>query len=154
MGRRGPQPQPTKLKLLRGNPGKRPLNDEEPEPEPLPSSACPKHLKGDARTTWNNLIKPLIECGVITVVDVGVVEMLCQTRKELRLLERRQEKVGIQEAITLGIHRRIMELRKLEITLRRELGATPASRSAVRTARPKKIPTKDESEGRFFGRKA
>jgi hypothetical protein len=32
MGRRGPPPQPTKLRLLSGNPGKRPLPRAEPQP--------------------------------------------------------------------------------------------------------------------------
>jgi phage terminase small subunit len=152
MGRRGPAPQPTKLKLLRGNPGKRALNDREPEPEPLASSECPAHLKGDARSLWNSIVKPLVACAVITVVDVGVAEMLCETHRERRVLEAQQRKVGIPQAITLGYHRRIMELRKLEITLRRELGATPAARSAVRTAKPKSV-AKDEDEERTFGRR-
>ena len=30
---RGRRPKPTRLKLLTGNPGKRPLNDDEPQPQ-------------------------------------------------------------------------------------------------------------------------
>ncbi len=32
MGQRGPAPKPTALRILEGNPGKRPLNASEPRP--------------------------------------------------------------------------------------------------------------------------
>ena len=33
MGKRGPRPQPTQLRLVRGNPGKRAINKLEPKPD-------------------------------------------------------------------------------------------------------------------------
>ena len=43
MGRRGPAPKPTAIKKAEGNPGKRKLNTEEPQPLPgVPE--CPDHL--------------------------------------------------------------------------------------------------------------
>ena len=47
----GPKPKPTKLKLLEGNPGRRPINDKEPKPkERLPQ--CPTHLSEEAKREW------------------------------------------------------------------------------------------------------
>ena len=46
----GPPPKPTKLKLLAGNPGKRPLNENEPEPEAVAPSV-PAHLDDEAGVT-------------------------------------------------------------------------------------------------------
>ena len=41
---RGRKPKPTKLKLVQGNPGKRPLNTDEPKPRDGPGN-CPPILK-------------------------------------------------------------------------------------------------------------
>ena len=43
MGKRGPKPTPTPLKILRGNPGCRPLNAAEPQP-PANGIVMPEHL--------------------------------------------------------------------------------------------------------------
>ncbi|MCL5994484.1 MAG: hypothetical protein M1546_00320, partial [Chloroflexi bacterium] len=45
---RGPAPKPTALKVLAGNPGKRPLNGSEPQyPTELPT--CPRPLSAIAK---------------------------------------------------------------------------------------------------------
>ncbi len=47
----GRKPTPTRLKLLRNNPGKRPLNPDEPQPEAtLPEP--PAHLSDEAKCEW------------------------------------------------------------------------------------------------------
>jgi P27 family predicted phage terminase small subunit len=81
MGRRGPQPQPTTLKLLRGNPGKRALNDAEPQ-APVKMPRCPKHLKGEARKRWNEWGRTLHEMGVLTLIDAAAFELLCKKYAE------------------------------------------------------------------------
>ena len=59
MGRRGPTPEPTVLRMLRGNPGRRPLNDSEPQPEPLSEqdrrAICPAWL-GRAHPLGTSLV--------------------------------------------------------------------------------------------------
>ena len=42
MGARGPAPEPTALKILAGNPGKRKLPENEPQPQGTP--ICPAWL--------------------------------------------------------------------------------------------------------------
>lgn len=86
MGRRGPQPQPTTLKLLRGNPGKRSLNDAEPAP-PAKMPKCPKHLNGLARKLWSQWGKTLHDMGVLTLIDGAAFEMLCKKYAECLELE-------------------------------------------------------------------
>ena len=72
----GRPPQPTRLKLLRGNPGKRALNQHEPKPERgLPP--CPKHLQGEARREWRRMGKQLDELGVLSKIDRSAFAAYC-----------------------------------------------------------------------------
>ena len=48
MATRGRKPKPTALKVLEGNPGKRPLNDREPVP-PKATLKCPAWLLPEAK---------------------------------------------------------------------------------------------------------
>ena len=48
MATRGRKPKPTALKLLEGNPGKRPLNEHEPIP-PTGKIRCPSWLEEEAK---------------------------------------------------------------------------------------------------------
>jgi P27 family predicted phage terminase small subunit len=73
---RGRKPTPTHLKLVRGNPGKRPLRMDEFRPgAQIP--ATPRHLKGEARKEWRRVTEELNRYGMISNVDRGALAMLC-----------------------------------------------------------------------------
>jgi P27 family predicted phage terminase small subunit len=74
--RSGRKPLPTALKRLRGNPGKRPLNDAEPKP-PLTLPACPDHITGAARRAWIDFAPALQATGIGTAIDSTALELLC-----------------------------------------------------------------------------
>jgi P27 family predicted phage terminase small subunit len=66
---RGRKPVPTVVKLARGNPGKRPINRDEPCPDAL-EPACPEELSDtEARTEWERTIVPAAVRGHITASD-------------------------------------------------------------------------------------
>ena len=72
----GTKPQPTKLKMLRGNPGKRPLNKSEPDygvemPEP------PAHLSEEALAQWDLVAPQLNAVGMLAKLDGTAMEMYC-----------------------------------------------------------------------------
>jgi len=76
MGRRGPSPTPTKLKILRGNPGRRRVNKAEPEPKTeIPVS--PKHLQKEAQAEWKRISKQLSDLGLLTKVDRAGLAAYC-----------------------------------------------------------------------------
>jgi len=50
----GPKPKPTAIKILEGNPGKRPLNLNEPKPLQI-APECPDWLLAEAKKEWNRL---------------------------------------------------------------------------------------------------
>ncbi len=80
MGLRGPAPTPTALRVLRGNPGKRPLPEDEPKPrESRPY--CPEHIRADAvaHREWKRLEPILRRMRVLTEADYIALANLCQT---------------------------------------------------------------------------
>jgi P27 family predicted phage terminase small subunit len=135
MGRRGPPPTPTALRLLRGNPGRRPLNQDEPQPPAVdPSLAkCPKWLTGDARELWNRIAPGAIESGLLTVVDLPAFEALCQSYKRWREYERLTGK-NLELAIAKGYRNGAVKERQLMMQFGGRFGFDPSSRSNVKTA--------------------
>ena len=71
----GPQPKPTAIKRLEGNPGKRKLNDREPDP----TLGCtpPEWLPPGARTEWERVYPELSSLGLVTVVDQAALACWC-----------------------------------------------------------------------------
>ena len=76
MGRRGPAPTPTKLKILRGNPGKRKLNDREPQPA-TGEPSMPTWLPAEARAEWRRVVPELQAIGLLSVVDRAMLATYC-----------------------------------------------------------------------------
>jgi P27 family predicted phage terminase small subunit len=70
-------PKPSALKILQGNPGKRPLNGNEPKPSGVPT--CPDGLSKGARKEWKRISKELIACSLLTRVDRAGLAIYCET---------------------------------------------------------------------------
>lgn len=73
MATRGRKPKPTALKVLEGNPGKRPLNDREPVPPKGTAWLLP-----EAKKEWKRLAPALEAMGVLTMADLTAFEGYCQ----------------------------------------------------------------------------
>jgi P27 family predicted phage terminase small subunit len=74
---RGRKPKPTALKLVEGNPGKRPLNHSEPRPN-SGSPAPPPYLSEAARETWDRIADMLEAMGIATTADSLALGQLCE----------------------------------------------------------------------------
>ena len=136
MGKRGPPPKPTRLRVLEGNPSKRALNDREPEP-PAGLPRCPKELDRAARAEWRRVGSALEEMGVVTQVDGAVLAAYCALYSRWLQAESQIKKHGmlvrspnghLTQSPYLNIANRCLE--KMRGFLQ-ELGLTPASRSQV-----------------------
>lgn len=75
---------PTPLKILTGNPGKRPLNNAEPKPSAT-APKCPTWLDPEAKRLWKELAPELERLGLLTCVDGGSLAAYCQAWAEFRL---------------------------------------------------------------------
>ena len=93
MGKRGRPPKPTKLKILTGNPGKRPLNDHEPKPASV-APTCPHWLDTEAKKKWKALIPELERMGLATAVDGDTLACYCQAWAEFRVATETLKKDG------------------------------------------------------------
>ena len=123
---RGPKPQPTIVKMLRGNPGQRKLNLNEPRNVPL-TVDCPPELEGDPEAVreWTRIAPLLIQSGQVTAADRGILIAYCATWGAWRALDAKADADPADTARAL----------KLWIATAVEIGLTPSSRSRV-TAKP------------------
>ena len=141
MGSRGPAPTPTTLKLLRGNPGKRPVNDREPKP-PRTRPRRPKWLEGDGRKAWEDLVPLLDGMGVLTLVDRRALARYCKLWARWVTLSKLidehgevypvRDKEGKTVAFRMLPQVKIVESLSAELRqLEREFGLTPSARSRI-----------------------
>jgi P27 family predicted phage terminase small subunit len=78
---------PTHLRLLRGNPGKRPIR---PEPEPQRESECPDpppFVRGYAADEYWRVAPELHRLGLLTVVDLMPLAAYCMAYTRWRTAE-------------------------------------------------------------------
>jgi P27 family predicted phage terminase small subunit len=75
MGRRGPKPKPTALKVLSGTRKDR-INSNEPKPPPgLPEP--PEHLDEVALAEWGRMVELLSGLGTLTTADGAALALYC-----------------------------------------------------------------------------
>jgi P27 family predicted phage terminase small subunit len=141
MGLRGPAPKPTAIKRQEGNPGKRRLNEREPE-FAQGVNECPAHLGKEARKVWERLAPMLDEAGLLTEGDAIALGNLCQAYATLQKAQAQLDKTGllmktpsgyVQQSPLVGIVNSAMQT---ITTLCREFGLTPAARSRITAAEP------------------
>lgn len=73
----GRKPKPSHLKLVTGNPGRRPLNKREAKP-PVIMPSVPEHLSDVAKVEWGRIANELHEVGLLTRVDRAALAAYCQ----------------------------------------------------------------------------
>ena len=91
MGARGPKPQATVIKLLRGNPGRRTLDLSDGVQPPVAVPDAPRHLSREARKEWRRITVELEELGLISRLDRAALAIYCQTWGRLVLAEQALE---------------------------------------------------------------
>jgi P27 family predicted phage terminase small subunit len=150
----GRKPKPTILKLIAGNPGKRPINENEPQTKcEIPS--CPENLQGVAREEWGRITAELYSMGLIDRLSRAAIAGYCEHYEQWVEASKNVRKFGTVvksksgypvQSPYLGImNRALSEMRKFMV----EFGMTPSSRSRVSSLNNGK--KADEKEKRFFG---
>lgn len=95
MAKPGPQPVPSALKQLKGNPGHRPISDDEPKPRVSPGvPEPPAWLEIYAKTEWAAVAPELHRMGLLTAVDLTAFAVYCQNYARWRSAEEWMSKQG------------------------------------------------------------
>ena len=75
--KRGGSKKPTNLKVLNGNPGKRPIDRNEVKPNPL-APIMPNWLSDRAKAEWQSMAPKLERLGLLTEIDGAAFAAYCQ----------------------------------------------------------------------------
>jgi P27 family predicted phage terminase small subunit len=149
---RGRKPKPTVLKLLNGNPGKRPLNDHEPKPGHLTEDIPPELDKTDAKEEWQRTIVPAIRRGQITAADrvfaIAHCDLWATWRSQLADASRHAHVVAVgpnQHPMPNPARGMANKTFLLLAKVDAELGLTPSSRSRVR------VEAQDDGQDKWAG---
>lgn len=150
----GRRPKPTALKILTGNPGKRPLNEDEPQPK-LGIPTMPKWLKAapTAVKEWKREAKILNDMGIMTDAEAGNLAQRAFISHKIQKLAVEIEKEGDTvetyglnkdgEEYLLGVktNPKVVQLKALLSEYRQYgslLGLDAPSRTKLKTNNPKK----------------
>jgi len=135
---RGRRPKPNRLKALTGNPGKRSLNEYEPQPDAaIPD--CPPELGPIAQREWDRLVGELASLRLITNLDRAALAAYCGAYAMWAEATESIQKFGTMVKSPTGypIQSPYVSIANLqaEIMMRiaSEFGFTPASRGRIST---------------------
>jgi P27 family predicted phage terminase small subunit len=133
---RGRKKTAAKILQLRGNPGRRPINDAEPKPETgVPKK--PKFLSETARRYWAYHAKRLDRAGVLAKVDLGILAAYATALATLDRAETMLAEHGYTQITESGEKKSpwiliAKEARDQIRALGSELGVTASSRARIK----------------------
>ena len=136
---RGRKPLPSNVVKLRGNPGKRALNDREPRPAAA-VPACPSCLSDEAKKEWRRLAGELARLGLLTRIDRSQLAAYCQAHalwlEAVQALGRYGTMVKSPNGFPMQSPYVAVLNKQVDIMTRiaAEFGMTPSSRTRIRTA--------------------
>lgn len=142
---RGRPPKPTRMKVLTGNPGKRPLTKDEPRPDPIIPD-CPPELSPAAQREWVRLVGELSALNMITKLDRAALAAYCGAYAMWAEATLAIQKHGTLVKSPTGYPLQSPYIsivnRQAEIMMRlaSEFGFTPASRSRITVPVERELP--------------
>lgn len=143
MGRRGPPPKPTALRVLDGNPSKRALNRNEPKPT-VKTPTCPKELSPTAKKEWRRITRELEPLGMLTALDLAGLAAYCALYARWVEAEDKVREIGMLMKTPNGYPILNPYLTVAQASLKQmrgylqEFGLSPAARSRVTVEQPEK----------------
>jgi P27 family predicted phage terminase small subunit len=158
MGKRGPRPTPSSIKIARGTLRQKPATEPEPQATGI---VMPPHLGPVAAARWSQLLPMLQAVKVMTDADVEALARYCDTfewwlavRAKLRaegdtypILNDGGEIKYIAQRPEVSIaHKLATQLRQLE----QDFGLNPSARTSLHVEKPK-AEGDDEAAAILFG---
>jgi P27 family predicted phage terminase small subunit len=126
-GSGGRNAKPTALKKLLGNPGKRKIDEN--EPQPMPGEPEMPELSREAQREWKRIVPILMALGILTIADGPALALYCSAwaihQRAERELSRQRFLSSEKTKKLLAISEKFAKLAKSMLV---EFGLTPASR--------------------------
>lgn len=138
MAQRGRKPKPTAIKIIEGNPGKRPLNEFEPKPKKK-APRCPSWLENDAKKEWRRMAKQMEHLGTLTEIDMAAFAGYCQAYARWKEAEEFITKHGAIVKTPSGYWQQVPQVSIAQTYLKimnkfcEQFGLTPSSRTRIIT---------------------
>jgi len=136
LGRRGPAPLPTELKLLHGERRPSRLNRNAPKAKNVP--VMPEGMSAPAQAIWDRITRDYGHTGVLTSVDAAALRVFCEAvvryEHAAAMLEQSGPLVrGARrgDLVKNPLHQVVRDDADLIRAFARELGFTPSARSAL-----------------------
>lgn len=156
---RGRKPKPTQFKVITGNPGKRPLNEAEPEPrQGWPDMPAHFEDREYAVQMWEWCCEELDAMNVLSTADAAILEIIALDYALMREAEEMVQQFGI--ACTTKKDGKVTSVyqspylsaansakRRLHVMLA-EMGLSPTSRTRIKATQPKKSGVATRKRGR------
>lgn len=139
---RGRKPTPTVLKVLKGNPGKRPLPVDEPKPTvPRILPAAPATLGPVGAEAWTKTGETLLRSKILTEADLAILEQYAWQYQVWSEAVETLKKTGLVYVPKGSSYPQVNPFKSIAdkaskacASLLAELGMTPVSRGRVKTA--------------------
>jgi hypothetical protein len=112
----GQRPKPAKLRLVQGNPGKRPINTAEPQSKPL--AGPPAAWTGEQQALWRELVEAA-PASVLMESDRFLIELAARLLAQMRSAAEASPGIATQLRQCLA-----------------EMGMSPSSRSRLSVTSP------------------
>lgn len=135
----GRTPQPTSLKVVRGNPGQRPLNLAEPQ-APAADLTAPAVLDPEGLEVWNEMAPLLARMGVFTQADRRLLTRYCLLQEQFSHVVKHVRENGMTQLTQTGYSQLTAEgalfkgLPSELLRIEQQFGMTPASRSTLKVS--------------------
>lgn len=137
---------PTAIKILTGNPGRRPIIADSIKVESILPPA-PDHLLKEAKAEWNRLAPSLYALRMLSVLDLAAFGAYCQAYATWKTASLSLLEMGKQDLLTSGLMMRtsngnaiqnpvvgIMNKAALDmVRYASEFGMTPSARARINT---------------------
>ena len=152
---RGRKPKPTETKKLEGNPGKRALNNQEPQPD-IAIPECPPHLEGEAKKEFQRITAELVKLKILSNVDRAAIVGYCQAWGDYvnatKQIKKEGEVLYSDKGNAYLNPWKNIQTSALDRMLRfsAEFGMTPSSRTRIKVDKPTE---EDKMTGFLFGNK-
>lgn len=153
----GRKPKPTAVKILEGNPGKRPLNTAELQPSQAKTRRMPHGLSRGAKKLWRRLASDLVDLGIMTDVDIPAFMLAAEhfgIARGAATIIAEDGMVTTDENGFMRKHPLLQVLRDNSAAFRQyatEFGLTPSSRSRLHVDPPEQLSLVDMLFGEVVG---